>query len=183
MATLIGMRLRPGNELFAGGHQEAPVTITDRPPRGTPEVGPRSPTAGRADLDARGQIHNMVVAFYRELVMDEVLGPIFEEVAEVDWSEHIPQLIDYWCRVLLGDRSYRGTILIAHRHVHDQLPFTTEHFDRWYGMFTSTIDQQWSGPYADMAKAHAAKIAASLARQLPRIAWEPAPWSADSSIS
>jgi len=129
----------------------------------------------RTDLDTRAQIHHMVVAFYRELVMDELLGPIFEEVAEVDWSEHIPQLIDYWCRVLLGDRSYRGAILATHRHVHDQLTFTAEHFDRWYGMFADTVDQRWAGPYADTAKAHAARIAASLARQLPRIAWEPTP--------
>lgn len=123
----------------------------------------------------------MVVALYRELVMDNVLGPIFEDVAEVDWIEHIPQLIDYWCRVLLGDQSYRGTILNAHRHVHNQLAFTGEHFDLWYRLFTSTIDQQWSGSYAETAKGHAAKIAGSLARQLPRIAWEPTPPAATAS--
>jgi len=151
------------------------LTVDEQRQVGTSRGAPHSPINSNTDLDTRAQIHNMVVAFYRELVMDDLLGPIFEEVAEVDWSEHIPQLIDYWCRVLLGDRSYRGAILVAHRHVHDQLPFTTEHFDRWYGMFASSVDEQWSGPYADLAKAHAAKIAASLARQLPRIAWEPAP--------
>jgi truncated hemoglobin YjbI len=35
------------------------------------------------------------VAFYRKLVTDEVLEPVFEEGAEVHWSEHIPQLIDW----------------------------------------------------------------------------------------
>jgi truncated hemoglobin YjbI len=54
------------------------------------------------------------------------------------------------------------------------MPFTAEHFDRWFGMFSATIDQHWSGPFAETARAHAAKIAASLARQLPRIAWESA---------
>jgi len=156
-------------------HQGDLASIGRQRPSAISNGDPHSPANGHADLDTRAQIHNMVVAFYRELVMDEVLGPIFEDVAEVDWSEHIPQLIDYWCRVLLGDQSYRGAILNAHRHVHDQLPFTAEHFDLWYGMFASTIDQQWSGPFADLAKAHAAKIAASLARQLPRIGWEPAP--------
>jgi hemoglobin len=163
-------------------HQGDGMTVGEQRPLRASSGEPRSPASNHADLDTRAQIHNMVVAFYRELVMDEVLGPIFEEIAEVDWSEHIPQLIDYWCRVLLGDQSYRGAILNAHRHVHDQLSFTTEHFDRWYGMFASTIDQQWSGPYADIAKAHAARIAASLARQLPRIAWEPTPSPEGSSI-
>ena len=125
------------------------------------------------DLATRGQIHDLVVSFYRELIMDDNLGPVFSEVAEVDWSHHIPLLIDYWCRVLLGDPSYQGAILDAHRRVHDLQAFTAENFDRWYGLWIITIDHTWSGPLAEKAKAHAARIAASLARQLPRIAWEP----------
>jgi hemoglobin len=176
------MQMEARNEPVPLLRQGDGLTVDEQRPFGASRGVSRSPANTHTDLDTRAQIHNMVVAFYRELVMDEILGPIFEEVAEVDWSEHIPQLIDYWCRVLLGDRSYREAILAAHRHVHDQLPVTTEHFDRWYGMFASTIDQQWSGPYADIAKAHAARIAASLARQLPRIAWEPTPSPESSSI-
>lgn len=48
------------------------------------------------DLDTRPQIHDLVVRFYREIVFDDLLGPVFDEVAEVDWSTHIPKLIDYW---------------------------------------------------------------------------------------
>jgi len=123
------------------------------------------------DLDSRSQIHNAVVSFYRELVMDDLLGPVFEEVAEVDWRVHIPLLIDYWCRVLLGHQTYQGAILVAHRHVHELQALNADHFDRWYGLWVMTIEQEWAGPMADKAKAHAAKIATSLARQLPRIAW------------
>ena len=35
------------------------------------------------DLDSRSQIHDLVVRFYREIVFDELLGPVFGEVAEV----------------------------------------------------------------------------------------------------
>jgi hemoglobin len=126
----------------------------------------------RPDLTTRRQIHDLVVVFYRELVMDEMLGPVFEEVAEVDWGHHIPLLIDYWCRILLGDQSYQGTLLMAHRRVHDLQPFTTEHFDRWYGLWVATIESRWSGPLAEKAEAHAARIATTLARQLPQIAWD-----------
>src|SRR5665213_1822724 len=94
-------------------HQRDSVTVGEQRPLRASNGEPRSQASNHADLDTRAQIHNMVVAFYRELVMDEVLGPIFEEVAEVDWSEHIPQLIDYWCRVLLGDQSYRGAIPVS----------------------------------------------------------------------
>jgi hemoglobin len=134
-------------------------------------ANPRSASSG-CDLDSRSQIHNAVVSFYRELVMDDLLGPVFEEVAEVDWSTHIPLLIDYWCRVLLGHQNYQGTILGAHRRVHELQPLTADLFDRWYGLWVATIDQGWAGPSAEKAKAHAAKIAGSLARQLPQIAWD-----------
>jgi hemoglobin len=136
-------------------------------------VDPLDANEDRPDLTTRRQIHDLVVAFYRELVNDVVLGPVFEEVAEVDWSHHIPLLIDYWCRILLGDQSYQGTLLMAHRRVHDLQPFTTEHFDRWYGQWVATIDSRWSGSLAEKAKAHAARIATTLARQLPQIAWDP----------
>ena len=128
---------------------------------------------GRGDLVARAAIHDLVVAFYREMVMDDLLAPVFEEVAEVDWASHIPLLIDYWCRILLGHDGYQGTILAAHRHVHDQQALAAEHFDRWYTLWVAAIDARWSGPSAEKAKHHAAKIGATLARQLPAIDWEP----------
>lgn len=125
------------------------------------------------DCSSRSSIHDLVVGFYRELVMDDLLAPVFEEVAEVEWARHIPLLIDYWCRILLGHDSYQGTILAAHRRVHDQEPLRVEHFDRWYTLWVQTIDERWSGPYAEKAKQHAAKIGATLAHRLPSIDWNP----------
>jgi hypothetical protein len=52
-----------------------------------------SPTPLAQDLDTRTQIHDLVVRFYREVVFDDLLGPVFADVAEVDWSVHIPKLI------------------------------------------------------------------------------------------
>ena len=125
------------------------------------------------DLETRSDIHDLVVGFYREIVFDDLLEPVFGEVAEVDWALHIPKLIDYWCRVLLGQPGYAGAILNAHRHVHDIEPFRVEHFDRWYALWIDAIDQRWAGPTADLAKTHAAHIAAVLARKLLDLDWQP----------
>lgn len=133
----------------------------------------------RGDLDTRADIHDLVVGFYREIVFDEVLAPVFTEVAEVDWSEHIPRLIDYWCRVLLGQPGYDGAILTAHRDVHDLEPFRHEHFDRWYRLWVDSIDRHWAGPTADAGKAHAARIASMLARQLTATEWPPSDHTLD----
>lgn len=125
------------------------------------------------DLDRRGAIHDLVVDFYREVVFDDLLHPVFGEIAEVDWSTHIPRLIDYWCRVLLGEVGYEGNLLGAHRHLHALSALRTEHFDRWYALWVETIDARWDGPAAQRAKEHAARIGASLHRQLLGAPWVP----------
>ena len=118
------------------------------------------------DLDNRGAIHDLVIHFYREVAFDDLLGPVFGEVAEVDWAEHIPRLIGYWCRVLLGHPSYDGRILGAHERVHAERPFEPELFHRWYRLFVDSVDGGWSGPVADEAKRHAGHVMGVLSRRL-----------------
>jgi len=125
------------------------------------------------DLDRRSRIHDLVIAFYREIVFDELLGPVFTEVAETDWSTHIPKLIDFWCRMLLDEPGYDGFVLAAHRHVHDTEAFRLEHFDRWYALWVATIDDRWAGPRADLAKQRALRIGRTLARRLLETGWKP----------
>lgn len=126
-----------------------------------------------ADITRRADVHDLVVAFYRDVVFDELLEPVFGEVAEVDWALHIPKLIDYWCRVLFGDVGYSGALLAAHRNVHEIEPLRIEHFDRWYELWVTSIDSRWKGPTAEKAKAHAAVIGAVLARRLLDTDWQP----------
>lgn len=123
------------------------------------------------DLDTRRKVHDVVVAFYREVVFDDLLSPVFGEVAEVDWGVHIPKLIDYWCQVLLGERGYNGYILGPHQAVHALVPFHAELFDRWYLLWADSIDARWAGPHAERAKTHAARIAHVLARKLTDHEW------------
>lgn len=123
------------------------------------------------DLHSRAEVHDLVVRFYREIVFDEELEPLFSDVAEVDWAIHMPKLTDYWCRVLLGEPGYDGFILAAHQHVHDIEPLTGVLFDRWYTLWLRTIDSGWSGPLAESAKRHAAQIGAVLARRIAGIEW------------
>ena len=127
----------------------------------------------RPDLDSRAQIHDMVVRFYREVVFDELLEPVFGQVAEVDWGAHIPKLIDFWCRVLLGQPGYDGFMLGAHQHVHAQQAFEIELFDRWYSLFADVVTDGWEGPYTDAAIDHAARMAATLARRILGVEWSP----------
>ncbi len=133
------------------------------------------PPDHRPDLDTRTQVHDLVVGFYREIVFDDLLGPVFDEVVEVDWARHIPKLVDYWCRVLLGEPGYDGYVLGPHEHVHELDSLRSELFDRWYALWVTSIDGRWCGPRADRAKAHAARMAGTLSRRIVGVEWAPPP--------
>lgn len=136
-------------------------------------VDPPADEATRRDITTRTDVHDLVVAFYREIVFDDVLCPLFEEVAEVDWAAHIPRLIDYWCRHLLNEPVYTGSLFTAHRLVHERSAFRAEHFDRWYRLWVDTIDSRWRGPNADLAKSFAATMAGHLSTHLRHVDWAP----------
>jgi hemoglobin len=121
--------------------------------------------AGRTDLRHRNDIERLVVEFYRYAAMDELLGPVFA-AAHVDWPEHIATLTDFWSWQLLGERGYQGNPLRAHEPSHERTPFTDARFERWLDLFTSTIDEQFVGPTAEMAKVRARKMAFAMRRLL-----------------
>jgi hemoglobin len=111
------------------------------------------------DLDSPEEIAEMVRRFYADVAMDDLLGPMFNDVARVDWSEHLPKLTAFWCRALLDLPGYAGNPFRAHAEVHDLRPFTPEHFQRWLSLFHETLDLGWVGPNAQRAHQLADNVA------------------------
>ena len=118
------------------------------------------------DLDDPTEIAEMVRRFYADVAQDDLLAPVFHDVARVDWSEHLPKLTAFWCRVLLSQPGYEGNPYRSHRVVHERRPFTATHFERWLELFRETLDGGWSGPKVVAAKAFANKVAMVHAKQL-----------------
>ena len=111
------------------------------------------------DLDSPEEIAEMVRRFYADVAMDALLGPVFNEVARVDWSEHLPKLTAFWCRALLDLPGYVGNPFRALAEVHEQRPFTPAHFQRWLSLFHETLDLGWIGPNAQRAHQLADNVA------------------------
>jgi len=118
---------------------------------------------GPTDLATHDDIQRLVVDFYRQAAMDDLLGPVFA-AANVDWPAHIDTLTAFWSWQLLGERGYEGNPLRAHEPVHQRTPFTSAHYDRWITLFCETIDEGFAGPTADAAKFRGRKMAAALQR-------------------
>jgi hemoglobin len=91
---------------------------------------------------------------------------MFNEVARVDWSEHLPKLTAFWCRALLDLPGYSGNPFRAHALVHERRAFTVAHFRRWLELFHETVELGWVGPNADRARALADNVARVHSQQL-----------------
>jgi hemoglobin len=107
-----------------------------------------------------------VTEFYRRAFADEVLGPIFVDVARVDPSAHLPVMGDFWDTVLLRAGVYHRNALRPHLALAAEVELTDAHFARWLALWTATVDERHTGPRAELAKTQAARIAGSIRRRL-----------------
>ncbi|WP_028979517.1 group III truncated hemoglobin [Sporocytophaga myxococcoides] len=107
------------------------------------------------DISNKEDIKTLVDRFYDKVNSDELLSPIFNDHAEVDWPKHLPTMYDFWNSLLLGSMEYKGQPFPKHMN----LPVTKEHFERWIQLFTATLEENFTGPKADEALARAMNIA------------------------
>lgn len=111
------------------------------------------------DLTDPDEVAEMVRRFYFDVAQDDLLGPMFNDVAKVNWYAHLPKLTAFWCRALFSMPGYEGNPYRQHQLTHEKSPFTRDHFERWLDLFHETVDMGWEGPKAEQAKALARKVA------------------------
>ena len=101
-------------------------------------------------------LEHLVRSFYATARQDEVIGHLFDGVA--DWEKHIAKITTFWSSVGLLTGRYHGQPLAAHF----PLPLEPLHFARWLVLFEQTARQVCTPEGADylMEKAH--RIARSL---------------------
>jgi hemoglobin len=122
--------------------------------------------AGRPDIASRDDITTLVVAFYGRAFEDDLLGPVFVDVAHLDLDAHLPVMCDFWETVILRAGIYRRNALQVHSDLHGKSPLTPEHFGRWLDLWTATVDALFSGERSELAKVQATRIAWSMSRRL-----------------
>jgi hemoglobin len=118
------------------------------------------------DLDSADRIEDFVHRFYRRLLADPVMAPLFRDVAGVDLQEHLPLIVAYWRKMLLGEAGYQRHTMERHRVLDSKHPLTEDHARRWLQYFNSTLDEGFRGPYAERARHIAARVMDNLMAQL-----------------
>lgn len=120
----------------------------------------------KPDLDCLEQIELMVRRFYHDVNADDLLGPVFNTTAQVDWNTHLPKLSAFWARALLGIDGYQGNPFARHAETHATSALSPAHFERWLTLFERTLDTGWTGPNTDHARSLAHNVARVHRRQL-----------------
>lgn len=120
----------------------------------------------RTDLRNRDDVLTLVNDFYHRAFDDELLGPIFVDVARMDLAHHLPIICDFWETVLFQAGLYRRNALQIHLSLNARAPLGAPHFERWLRLWTATVDDTFAGEKAELAKTQAARIAGSIQRRL-----------------
>lgn len=111
------------------------------------------------DIQTRDDIILLVDQFYNKVLTNPVIGPIFTEVAQLDFSAHLPVMYSFWGSQLLGEQSYSGNPMIPHLKLSQLTPMGEVQFTEWLRLFTETVDELFKGIKADEAKSRAGNIA------------------------
>jgi hemoglobin len=111
------------------------------------------------DITSRADVELLVNTFYDKVRADELIGPLFGEVARVNWELHLPKMYDFWEGILFGTGGYRGRPMPPHFRLTQQHPLLAHHFERWLSLFFATVDELFEGEKAGEVKVRALNIA------------------------
>jgi hemoglobin len=117
--------------------------------------------ARRTEITERSDVELLVRRFYQAVIPDPALGPIFHDFG-VDWSVHIPKLVDFWAGRLLGEPGYVGNAVGAHQPVLARCGFGPAELARWLELWHETVDELFVGDIAERAKERARLAAAAI---------------------
>ncbi|MCB0628666.1 MAG: group III truncated hemoglobin [Saprospiraceae bacterium] len=113
----------------------------------------------KTDIRDRNDIIQLINGFYDKLLEDELMAPLFIDVARINLSEHLPILYDFWESTLFQAGKYRRDAMQPHLDLHFEHRLTNEHFERWLQLFDQTVDELFEGEIAQNAKVRALSIA------------------------
>ena len=114
----------------------------------------------KTDILSRNDIHFIIADFYKKLVIDKTMVPLFKDIVEQDQLEpHIDIINDFWEDLLFQTYKYKNNPMQKHLDFHQKMSFTKKHFDLWLQYLSSTIDANFRGINSENMKTRALSIA------------------------
>jgi hemoglobin len=114
------------------------------------------------DIKNKTDIETLINAFYKKIKSDSVIGYFFNDVAKVNWENHLPRMYDFWGNILFSTGNYNGNPMLKHKELHESSTMTQEHFKHWITLFKLTVDELFIGVKAEEIKERATNIALAM---------------------
>jgi hemoglobin len=108
-----------------------------------------------SDIRTEADINTLLNTFYEKVGLDELLGPLFQADAQVHWPQPLVTMGAFWKRVLLNTGGQDGWPFPSNM----VLPATGKYFQRWRQLFLAAVEENFTGPIAEAAKATAQEVA------------------------
>ena len=102
----------------------------------------------------------LLTDFYARVERDDLLAPYF---ADVDMTEHMPRIADFWSTMIFHTGRYSGNAFRPHLAMPG---LTAAHFARWLETLEATVDDHAAGPAAEHMKALGHRIAFNMQMRL-----------------
>ena len=116
----------------------------------------------KTDFKNRADIEKLVAIFYGKVMEDAAISYFFNDVAKVNWENHLPKMCDFFENILLSSGNYDGNPMLAHEELHKKSEVKGEHFHHWNDLFDATVEELFSGVKAEEIKQRATNIAAAM---------------------
>jgi len=113
----------------------------------------------KKDLSNREDVELLVDTFYDKVKANATIGYIFNDIAKVDWENHLPLMYSFWASILLGEHIFSGNPMYKHIQLSKIAPMTDKEFSEWLKIFIQTTDELFEGEKAEEAKTRASNIA------------------------
>jgi len=89
----------------------------------------------KKDIKTRRDIELLVDRFYKNVRADHLLGPVFDDIAKVNWEKHLRVMYDFWDNTIFFSGTYSGNPMHLHQHLHERFSLNSTHFPVFLGFF------------------------------------------------
>ena len=116
----------------------------------------------KKDITNRADVEFLIDSFYNTVQKDATIGYFFNDIAQIDWNTHLPQMYNFWESIIFAKKVYTGNPMRKHLELAKKSPLKSEHFEHWIKLFYQTIDSLFSGVNAERTKTYAQTIRENL---------------------
>lgn len=116
----------------------------------------------KTDIKNRSDIEKLVNTFYDKIQSNAEIGYFFNDVAKVNWKEHLPKMYNFWENILFSMGDYNGNPMIKHKELHEKSKMNQGLFQLWNVLFNETVDELFVGEKAEEIKRRSMNIAAAM---------------------